>query len=227
TSNNGHANNHTLHHNHNYRRVNRRLTSMLLTVSFAFCICSMPISIMQIIDAIYPNIDKRSVQLVVTISIGKIIAEISQYINHSINFFLYAFTGRIFRHELHRLFLLCFCHHRLQYPYRFSTRKKSARQQNESYPNTSRTITHQHRLSTASDLERTRRLSSIALTNSSIYPHSSPRISSVFENCRYSLLQRFSENDETTTTGIATENSLHAPQQRRTEPRISNVSNVT
>ena len=65
-----------------YRRVNRRLTTMLLTVSFAFCICSMPISIMQIIDAIYSDINQRSFTLNITITIGKIIAEISQYINH-------------------------------------------------------------------------------------------------------------------------------------------------
>ena len=65
-----------------YRRVNRRLTTMLLTVSFAFCICSMPISIMQLIDAIYSDIEQRSARMTITITIGKIIAEISQYINH-------------------------------------------------------------------------------------------------------------------------------------------------
>ncbi|CAF1554215.1 unnamed protein product [Rotaria sp. Silwood1] len=93
-----------------YRRVNRRLTTMLLTVSFAFCICSMPISIMQLIDAIYSDIEQRSKKMNIAITIGKIIAEISQYINHSSNFFLYAFTGRIFRHELWRLFTCS--HHR-------------------------------------------------------------------------------------------------------------------
>ena len=65
-----------------YRRVNRRLTTMLLTVSFAFCICSMPISIMQLIDALYANVERRSLQMKITITIGKIIAEISQYVNH-------------------------------------------------------------------------------------------------------------------------------------------------
>jgi hypothetical protein len=65
-----------------YRRVNRRLTTMLLAVSFAFCICSMPISIMQLIDAIYPNIEQRSTTMNIAITIGKIIAEISQYVNH-------------------------------------------------------------------------------------------------------------------------------------------------
>ena len=108
-----------------YRRVNRRLTTMLLAVSFAFCICSMPISIMQLIDALYSDIDKRSTTMSIGIAIGKIIAEISQYLNHCMpfvsfflflnfsffvlasNFFLYAFTGRVFRHELRRLFT---CH---------------------------------------------------------------------------------------------------------------------
>ena len=65
-----------------YRRVNRRLTTMLLTVSFAFCICSMPISIMQLIDAIYSDIQQRSKTMNISITIGKIIAEISQYLNH-------------------------------------------------------------------------------------------------------------------------------------------------
>lgn len=65
-----------------YRRVNRRLTTMLLAVSFAFCICSMPISIMQLIDAIYADIEQRSTSLNAGIAIGKIIAEISQYLNH-------------------------------------------------------------------------------------------------------------------------------------------------
>jgi hypothetical protein len=65
-----------------YRRVNRRLTTMLLAVSFAFCICSMPISIMQLVDAIYSDIEQRSATMNAGIAIGKIIAEISQYINH-------------------------------------------------------------------------------------------------------------------------------------------------
>jgi hypothetical protein len=65
-----------------YRRVNRRLTTMLLAVSFTFCICSMPISIMQLIDAIYSDVENRSSAMNAGIAIGKIIAEISQYINH-------------------------------------------------------------------------------------------------------------------------------------------------
>lgn len=65
-----------------YRRVNRRLTTMLLTVSFAFCICSMPISIMQLIDALYSNVEQRSSTMAAGIAIGKIVAEISQYLNH-------------------------------------------------------------------------------------------------------------------------------------------------
>ena len=69
-----------------YRRVNRRLTTMLLTVSFAFCICSMPISIMQLIDVFYSDVNQRSTRMNIVITIGKIIAEISQYVNHCKSF---------------------------------------------------------------------------------------------------------------------------------------------
>ena len=65
-----------------YRRINRRLTTMLLAVSFAFCICSMPIAIMQLFDAIFSDTNERSATMTPTIQIGKIIAEISQYVNH-------------------------------------------------------------------------------------------------------------------------------------------------
>ncbi|CAF1012965.1 unnamed protein product [Adineta ricciae] len=106
------------------RRVNRRLTTMLLAVSFAFCVCSMPISIMQLIDAIYSDVENRSSTMNAGIAIGKIIAEISQYINHSSNFFLYAFTGRVFRHELRRLFS---CHDFLFFTSSSSSQRLSKR----------------------------------------------------------------------------------------------------
>ena len=65
-----------------YRKVNRRLTTMLLTVSFAFCICSMPIAIMQLIDVIYSDVEQRSYRMNLSIAIGKMISEVSQYVNH-------------------------------------------------------------------------------------------------------------------------------------------------
>ncbi|UJR21666.1 hypothetical protein I4U23_024743 [Adineta vaga] len=80
-------------------RVGRRVTLMLLSVSIAFCIFSAPMSLMQIIQSITkPDHDHTS------LAIGKAIAELCQYVNHSCSFFLYALTGRVFRREFVRLF---------------------------------------------------------------------------------------------------------------------------
>jgi hypothetical protein len=80
-------------------RVGRRVTFMLLSVSIAFCIFSAPMSLMQIVQSITkPGYNETP------LAIGKAIAELCQYINHSCNFFLYALTGRIFRREFVRLF---------------------------------------------------------------------------------------------------------------------------
>ena len=80
-------------------RVGRRVTLMLLSVSIAFCVFSAPMSLMQIVQSI---IDYGRYET--PLAIGKAVAELCQYINHSSNFFLYALTGRIFRREFVRLF---------------------------------------------------------------------------------------------------------------------------
>jgi hypothetical protein len=80
-------------------RVGRRVTLMLLSVSIAFCVFSAPMSLMQIVQSIIQP-DYYELPL----AIGKAIAELCQYVNHSCNFFLYALTGRIFRREFVRLF---------------------------------------------------------------------------------------------------------------------------
>ncbi|CAF1173845.1 unnamed protein product [Rotaria sp. Silwood1] len=83
----------------NNNRVGRRITFMLLSVSIAFCIFSAPMSLMQIVQSISkPGYNQTS------LAIGKAIAELCQYINHSCNFFLYALSGRVFRREFVRLF---------------------------------------------------------------------------------------------------------------------------
>ncbi|CAF3401014.1 unnamed protein product [Rotaria sp. Silwood1] len=89
-------------------RVGRRVTFMLLSVSIAFCVFSAPMSLMQIVQSIAkPGYHETP------LAIGKAIAELCQYINHSCNFFLYALTGRIFRREFVRLF----------FPTRFGTQQ--------------------------------------------------------------------------------------------------------
>jgi hypothetical protein len=80
-------------------RLGRRVTFMLLSVSIAFCVFSAPMSLMQIVQSIAkPGYHETP------LAIGKAIAELCQYVNHSCNFFLYALTGRIFRREFVRLF---------------------------------------------------------------------------------------------------------------------------
>jgi hypothetical protein len=89
-------------------RVGRRVTFMLLSVSIAFCVFSAPMSMMQIVQSIVkPGYHETP------LAIGKAVAELCQYINHSCNFFLYALTGRIFRREFVRLF----------FPTRFGSRR--------------------------------------------------------------------------------------------------------
>ena len=80
-------------------RVGRRVTLMLLSVSIAFCVFSAPMSLMQILQSII-----EFGRYETALAVGKAIAELCQYINHSCNFFLYALTGRIFRREFVRLF---------------------------------------------------------------------------------------------------------------------------
>lgn len=90
-------------------RVGRRVTFMLLSVSIAFCVFSAPMSLMQIVQSISkPGYHETP------LAIGKAIAELCQYVNHSCNFFLYALTGRIFRREFVRVF----------FPTRFGGRRK-------------------------------------------------------------------------------------------------------
>ena len=83
----------------NNTRVGRRVTFMLLSVSIAFCIFSAPMSLMQIVQSV-----SKPGSYEIPLAIGKAVAELCQYINHSCNFFLYALTGRVFRREFVRLF---------------------------------------------------------------------------------------------------------------------------
>ncbi len=81
--------------------ANRRLTIMLLVVSMTFFITSMPIVTLQTIEQ--ANLIQKSR----TLSIIRGIFLVLQYMNHSINFFLYAVTGKTFRREFFALFEPC------------------------------------------------------------------------------------------------------------------------
>jgi len=79
---------------------NRRLTTMLLVVSITFCILSTPLLVLQILE------QAKIVQRTVVLLRINAVCLFLQYSNHTVNFFLYAVTGKIFRRELVGLFLL-------------------------------------------------------------------------------------------------------------------------
>ncbi|CAF1181794.1 unnamed protein product [Adineta steineri] len=81
--------------------MSRKLTTMLLAVTGFFLLSSFPMVCLQIYTNIHKNNEYKQqlAQLYL-----KPLCETLQYSNHCVNFFLYAITGRAFRHELKRLF---------------------------------------------------------------------------------------------------------------------------
>ncbi|CAF1188319.1 unnamed protein product [Rotaria sp. Silwood1] len=79
--------------------MSRKLTTMLLAVTVFFLLTSFPMVCLQI----YTNIQQQNNNLFTQLYL-KPLCETLQYSNHCINFFLYAITGKAFRHELKRLF---------------------------------------------------------------------------------------------------------------------------
>ena len=77
---------------------NRKLTIMLITVSITFCVTSMPIVALQTIEQVVGIEQSHSLIII------KGFFLVLQYLNHSINFFLYAITGKTFRREFLSLF---------------------------------------------------------------------------------------------------------------------------
>ena len=78
--------------------ANRRLAIMLLVVSVTFFLTSVPIVTLQMIE--YANLVASTVAV---FRVRGVFLSL-QYLNHSINFFLYAVTGKTFRKEFFALF---------------------------------------------------------------------------------------------------------------------------
>ena len=83
------------------KRINKRLTLMVLFINISFCILSMPMVILQIVqlnrDEVF-NKANENVDLVLAI------AEIFQYLNHTTNFFFYCLSTSNFRNEAKSFF---------------------------------------------------------------------------------------------------------------------------
>ena len=82
-----------------------KITVMLLTISFAFLITTLPSSVCMIIGALMKHqTDPVDISRYV---LAQTITEHLMYVNHSMNFFLYCATGQKFRFELFRLARSC------------------------------------------------------------------------------------------------------------------------
>lgn len=86
-----------------------KLTVMLLTISFAFLLTTLPMNISLIVTAFF-NQYHNDYHLVSRFKLARTITELLMYVNHSMNFYLYCATGQKFRHEL--VSMLC---HRWHY----------------------------------------------------------------------------------------------------------------
>lgn len=73
-----------------------RMSVMLLTVSFAFLVTTLPLNITLIVT----NAVEFSTNGKNKMKLGRAVTELLMYVNHSMNFFLYCATGQKFRQEL-------------------------------------------------------------------------------------------------------------------------------
>ncbi|ELU05629.1 hypothetical protein CAPTEDRAFT_184124 [Capitella teleta] len=72
--------------------VHDRIVCLLLTVSFAWFLLTLPVSLLGFVQFLHNSNIARSVVFIL------------MYSNHSINFYLYCLTGKKFRHELKAVF---------------------------------------------------------------------------------------------------------------------------
>ena len=76
-----------------------KLTIMLLTVSFAFLLTTLPMNISLIITAFWQH-GNHGLRQTVQFKLAKTVVELLMYVNHSMNFCLYCATGQKFRQQI-------------------------------------------------------------------------------------------------------------------------------
>lgn len=91
--------------NNRVQETSLKLTMMLLTISFAFLLTTLPMNISLIGTAFY-NRYSNDLRFTARFKLVRTITELLMYLNHSMNFYLYCATGQKFRQQL----LLLFCH---------------------------------------------------------------------------------------------------------------------
>lgn len=91
---NGQNSNHRSH-----GEMSRKITLMLLTVSFTFLVTTLPMNIVIIYKSVFLASGSTSMNTLMKVKLMNTIAEMLMYTNHSINFFLYCATGKKFRNQ--------------------------------------------------------------------------------------------------------------------------------
>ena len=76
-----------------------RVTLMLLSISFTFLICTLPMNVVMINGA-FLSFETASLEEISRYKLARTISELLMYTNHSINFYLYLLTGHKFRQQL-------------------------------------------------------------------------------------------------------------------------------
>lgn len=99
--------------------VSRKITLMLLAISFTFLLTTLPMNIGLIYTSVF-GVPRDNATLVKT-QLVNTIAELLMYTNHSINFFLYCATGKKFRSQFKTFVCYC-CIWRQAHSYSYSTR---------------------------------------------------------------------------------------------------------
>ena len=79
-----------------------KLTVMLLTISFAFLLMTLPMNVLLIATAFW-NSYANDLKIVAQFKLTRTVTELLMYSNHSTNFFLYCATGQRFRQQLIQL----------------------------------------------------------------------------------------------------------------------------
>ncbi|CAC5391867.1 unnamed protein product [Mytilus coruscus] len=84
-------------------QTSTNVTVMLLTVNFVFFLCTTPIAVYFIGQHYWETRDLHPHRIAVQ-NLAYCIVNILQYLNNSVHFFLYCFTGKRFRNEFYKLF---------------------------------------------------------------------------------------------------------------------------
>ena len=90
----------------------KKLTCMLLAVSFTFLLTTLPMNLLLIVNVFMNNDDSGDQQSMrkryAHVTLARTVVELLMYVNHSVNFFLYCATGRKFRRQVKDMFCMCF-----------------------------------------------------------------------------------------------------------------------